>query len=296
MTNALPHTGSPTLRSCINDGEKALLEAKIDTARLDAELLLCHALGQNRAFILTHFNESVAENILESYKCLIQRREKREPVAYITGEKEFYSLNFKVTKDTLIPRPETETLVDTVLKFYGTGTKINVLDIGTGTGAIAVAIVRHRPLWKITAVDISDKAIDVAQKNSKANGVDKQINFKVSDLYQSCVNKKFDIIISNPPYIPDGDKNVSPEAELYEPKRALYSGSDGLDVIERIIHEATDHLAKNGKLIFEIGDGQDMAIASLIEKEKHLKLENVVPDLKGLKRVIVATQVKVDNG
>jgi len=291
MTNALSQTGSPTLRSCVNDGEKILLKAKIDTARLDAELLLCHALGQNRAFILTHFNERVAEDVLKSYECLIERREKREPVAYITGEKEFYSLNFKVTQDTLIPRPETETLVDTALKFYGSGTKINILDIGTGTGAIAITIAKYRPLWKITALDISDKAIEVARENSKTNGVDKQINFEVSDLYQSCVNKKFDIIVSNPPYIPDGDKNVAPEAKLYEPETALYSGAKGLDAIERIINEGPNYLTKNGKLIFEVGDGQDQAIAGLIEKENRLRFENVVTDLKGLKRVIVATQV-----
>ncbi len=271
----------------IGRGEKILEESGIETARLDAELLLAHALQKERSYVLAHFNDSVSTEAATRFDNILRRRKNREPLSYITCEKEFYSLDFKVSPDVLIPRPETETIVDTALELYDDETKIKVLDIGVGSGAIAISLAIHRPGWRLLATDSSDKALDVARANVEASNVEGRVELKRSDLFNE-VDTRFDLIVSNPPYIPLGAEYVSPEAKLFEPHEALYAGEDGLDCIREIIMEAGEYLHPGGRLIMEIGDRQASDVEKLIEHSKELKLEKIVKDLGGLDRVVVA--------
>ncbi len=277
-----------SLLDLVNGGESLLHGAGVDLPRLDSELMLAHVLGESKTYVLTHFNDEVSKDVAHVYESLVKRRSLREPLAYITGEKEFYSLNFKVTKATLIPRPETETLVDAAFDIYGPETSISVLDIGTGSGAIAVALAADRPLWRVTAVDLSEPALEIAKENVSTHGLDERITLKKSDLFASVEGESFDLIISNPPYIPQGDQSLAPEIKLFEPCEALYSGANGLDAIERLILESFGYLNDEGVLIFEMGDGQSEKVEDMINDSGLYNIKLVAKDLGGMDRAIIA--------
>lgn len=257
-----------TIRVLLAEAQSALcqhLGLQSREARIEAQLLLQSVLGVNHAWLLAHETDILEENIHAAYKALIQRRLNGEPIAYILGKREFYGLEFEVTPATLIPRPDTETLVEAALAKIPADTPFNILDLGTGTGAIALAIAHQRPQSNITAVDASEAALAVANKNRKKLNIT-NTEFLLSDWYAALVDKKFDVIVSNPPYIESGDVHLQEGDLRFEPISALASGTDGLDDIRRIVSGAPAHLSSGGWLMLEHGYNQASKVAALMQK------------------------------
>lgn len=228
--------------------------AGINTARLDAEVIIAHALRVERYKLITDVNRELTEEETAPIDRFIKRRMKFEPVAYITGVKEFYSVEFAVTRDVLIPRPETELLVDMALYWAPMGSC--VLDLCTGSGAVAVALKKARPDLAVTASDISGLALDVAMENARGILGENRIEFLHGDLFAPVKGRTFDLVVSNPPYV-DIELEGTLQKELdYEPPQALYCGDCGREIIGHIIESAGEHLAEDGVLLLEIGSDQ----------------------------------------
>jgi len=251
------------------------LESISDSAQLDAECLLSFVLNKETVYLRTWPEKILEDSIHEDFLNLLKRREQGEPIAYIVGSKEFWSFNLNVSKDTLIPRPETEMLVEQVIKI-GQQQKLNsILELGTGTGAIAIAIsselqkLEHQP--KIVATDISLQALDIAKQN--ADRYKQEIEFIESDWFNSIELQKFDLIVSNPPYIQQGDVHLKQGDVCFEPTRALVSGDDGLDDIRTIIDQAKNWLNPGGYLIFEHGYDQGSAVRTLFEANTYTQIQ-----------------------
>ena len=262
---------------------------RIEDPHLEAEILLAHALKTERIKLYIDFEKEPDKNGLEVFKGYITRRMKKEPAAYITGHKYFMSLDLKVTPDVLIPRPETELLIENAIElskaFNG---KISALDIGTGSGAIAVSLAKFIDNIEIYATDSSKKALDIALENAKRHKVEGKIKFIEADLFPND-GLKFDIIISNPPYIRTADvRELQPEVKDFEPIAALDGGADGLEYYRRIIHAAGNYLKEDGFLMLEIGADRSEAVTVIINEM--LKPKNVITkkDLSGLDRVVIA--------
>jgi len=293
-----------------------------ERARPDAELLLMHLLRKDRAWLIAHSNDEVEPSRWAPYHALLQRRRDGEPIQHITGEQEFYGLPFRVTPDVLIPRPETEHLVETALEvaaaFDGseanrsvtrhdfsraeTGPKIDrasapansgpprILDVGTGSGAIAVSLAHNLPRAHITAVDISAAALQIARENAASNEVAARVRFLESDLLSAVANERFELVVSNPPYVPAADRaTLSVEVREYEPALALFAGDDGLDIYRRLIPQAFAVLEPQGSLLMEIGFGQSEQVAFLLTQAGFEQIE-FVPDLQGIPRVACAVR------
>ena len=227
------------------------------TARQDAQLLLIHVLGCDRTALLAHPERSLAQAELDSYDQCIARREKHEPVQYITGGVEFYGLALRVDRNVLIPRPETEHLVEALLARIAPEESVEIVDVGTGSGAIAIAIARSRPNVTVTATDISAAALAVARANAEAHKVAARISFIQTDLLAGIARGHFDAVVSNPPYVGEADRaTLARQVQEYEPASALFAGPGGFDIYERLIPEAERVLKPNGWLLMEIGYGQ----------------------------------------
>jgi release factor glutamine methyltransferase len=252
------------------------------TARRDAELLLMHATGLTRVELLTHPHRKLTEAQHVAYRAAIARRARHEPVQYITGVQEFYGRNFAVTPAVLIPRPETEHLVEAVLAIRPRPR--HILDIGTGSGILAVTLTLELPLAAVMATDLSAEAIAVAQRNAQLLGVGDRIRFRESDLF-ACVRERdrFDCIVSNPPYVGTGEA-LEPQVRDYEPAAALYAGADGMAVYRRLIPEAFEHLSRAGQLLLEIGHGQRNGVAELLRASGFRGIR-FINDLQGIPRV-----------
>lgn len=227
----------------------------IPNPRLDAELLLAHALGWKRIDLYVRHDQMIPQKNRDHFRSLIERRAQREPLQYILGETEFWGLRLRLTPDVLIPRPETEILVEEVLKAEAA----DLLDIGTGSGAISIAIATQKPTARIFATDISEKALDVARENVKTHGLNDRIHLTLADIAPWRVfqveGRSFDAIVSNPPYIAESEfETLQTEVRDFEPKTALVSGDDGLDHIRRIIEESHPFLKEEGRLFLEIGE------------------------------------------
>lgn len=261
-----------------------------ETARRDASLLARHAVGWDAARWLTEARSTQAsQDFRVTFDGLIARRGKREPLAYITGQREFYGRVFAVEPGVLIPRPETEIIVDAVLEIARARTAPRILDIGTGSGCLAITVAAELPAALLTATDNSEAALGVARENARQFGVDTRLTFRSGDLLAGC-DGPFDIIMSNPPYVPERDRtSLAPEVRDYEPGTALFAGPDGLDVIRRLVPAAAAALAPGGWLIFEIGAGQADAVQEIVNRTPGLRCEQVVPDLQSIPRVVVAT-------
>jgi release factor glutamine methyltransferase len=218
---------------------------------LDARVLLRTALGTSDAHLAAHPERVPEERARARFMAWAERRRAGEPVAYITGEREFYSLAFKVTPAVLIPRPETELLVETALARMPLDAPCRVLDLGTGSGCIAVAIRRQRPAARVTATDISPAALALARENADAHGVD--IELVESDWFTAVAGRRFDVVVSNPPYVASSDPHLAQGDVRFEPRTALAAGANGLDAIEAIVEQAGAHLAPGGVLVFEHG-------------------------------------------
>lgn len=262
--------------------------------RRDAELLLMHVLDCDLATLLTHPDRALSPADLALYNSLIERRLNAEPIQYIIGEQEFYGLSFRVTPDVLIPRPETEHLVEALLERINSedsedgGASLRIVDVGTGSGAIAVAIAHALPRSELTAVDLSSAALSLARQNAERHGVSGRMRFVHSDLLNALdgesLDAGFDAIIANPPYIADGEV-LERQVRDYEPHAALYAGPTGLEVYERLIPQARNLLRPGGWLMLEIGHGQKSALRELLRGWAEGSFKD---DLQGIPRVVVA--------
>ena len=258
--------------------------------RLEAELLLSEVLGLARVKLYINFEREMAEAELSAYRELVRRRAAHEPVAYILGRKEFYGLPLKVTRDTLIPRPETEHLVDEAVRLAKEmeSQAVKCADIGTGSGAIAVALAKTLPEAAVKAVDVSEAALLVALENAKANEVDGRIEFLKGSLMDPLAGQRFHLICANLPYIPDADmETLPPDVAAYEPKSALAGGPDGLALIAPLIEMAPEHLEPGGRLVIELWPGAFQKASALAEKAGLTPLEPVL-DYSTKNRVLVA--------
>jgi release factor glutamine methyltransferase len=261
-----------------------------DSARRDAESLMLHTLGIPRSTLLSDPARELGEEQLRSYEAFLERRLRHEPLQYITGSQEFYGLPFRVTPAVLIPRPETEHLVEAVLERLPHDQPLEVLDIGTGSGAIAIALATHLPHAVLTALDLSTAALEVAQSNAAALHVLHRIHFAASDLLEVLAPGQkrgyFDAIVSNPPYVPATDAaDLHPQVRDYEPASALFAGADGLDIYRKLIPQAYDALKPEGLLALEIGHDQREAIATLLRNWHEVQFVN---DLQSIPRVALA--------
>ncbi|MGA3162273.1 MAG: peptide chain release factor N(5)-glutamine methyltransferase [Terracidiphilus sp.] len=276
-----------SLRNHLDLGVLALKDGPhSQSARRDAELLLTHTLKKSRAWLLAHGDEFLSDEFQPGYRELLERRRRGEPIQYITGEAEFYGLPFRVTPDVLIPRPETEHVVEKVIELATRFRQPRIVDVGTGSGAIAVALAHKLPHAQITAIDISPRALAIARENAKRNGV--VLHFLLGDLLAPVAGEMFEIVVSNPPYVSAADRvTLSVEVRDYEPAQALFAGDDGLDVYRRLIPAAFEVLISGGYLALEIGSGQSMAIAKLLARAGFERTE-FVPDLQKIPRVACA--------
>jgi release factor glutamine methyltransferase len=260
----------------------------LPTAARDAELLLLHTLEIPRVTLAAHPDRKLTPNEQSRFEKKIARRLRHEPLQYITGEQEFYGLLLHVTPAVLIPRPETEHLVEAVLKLLPADKPQRIADIGTGSGAIAIALAAHLPHAAITALDISTEALTVAQANAHTHNVASRIQFHQSDLLSglSRETQTFDAIVSNPPYVAESDREtLHPQVRNYEPATALFAGETGLEIYRRLIPEALLALKPNGLLALEIGYGQQIALTSLLETWRNVSFVN---DLQHIPRVALA--------
>jgi len=270
----------------LNSGSKILKSNNILTHKLDSEIMLSNLLKKRREQIIINSEEKVSKSTINNFNKLIIRRSTREPLAYILKNKEFWSKDFFVNRNTLIPRPETELLCDVVIKLFKDKDPY-MLDIGTGTGCILLSILSEIKKAKGIGVDISSKAIEVAKKNSNNFGLNKRSKFFIRSL-DSIYNYKFDLIVSNPPYIKTSDiKNLSEDVRKFEPKIALDGGKDGLDVVKKIIYKSKTILKKLGLLALEIGYGQHYKVSQIL-KEQGFREELLVKDYRNNIRCILA--------
>lgn len=271
----------------------------IEQPRAAAEILLAHTLGIGRVDLYVQYDRPLESHELEVFKRFIQRRIQREPVAYIVGKKAFWSMDLKVTPDVLIPRPETETLVEAALTIIPPepgSASLKILDLGTGSGAIVLAMASERPVHRFYAVDRSEKALAVALDNARMLDLNKAITFLQGNWFDSVreLVHYFDVIVSNPPYISSHEyKALPPEIAQYEPREALDGGSDGLDAIRLIIKETARYIVPGGRLVFEIGYDQWAAVEKLIEGSGAYSEWAVIKDYSGHDRV-VRTRTIVD--
>ncbi|MEM9243674.1 MAG: peptide chain release factor N(5)-glutamine methyltransferase [Pseudomonadota bacterium] len=268
-----------------------LLQARSQTPGLDAELLLAHTLGCQRGLLFTHPERLVTSEENNCFQQLLSRRKQGEPIAYILGHKAFWSLDLTVNKHVLIPRPETELLVETILSLYGHQQRIHLLELGTGSGAISLSIATERPNWHIIATDKSENALQCAITNAKQLAIN-TIQFIHSDWYAALTPQRFDIIVSNPPYLADNDRHFHQSDIRFEPRMALSAGKDGLDAIRSIAKEANYWLKSPGYLILEHGYQQSNAVQDIVSHH-HLQIVNTFSDLAGLPRVSLAKYVNL---
>ena len=266
----------------------AALLAPSPTAHRDAELLLLHTARLTKAELLTHPERALSERQSNHYQAAIARRALHEPVQYITGAQEFYGRPFIVNPLVLIPRPETEHLVEAALALAPKPSHIRplrILDIGTGSGILAITLALELPHATVTATDISAPALAVARQNARSLGAD-HVRFVTSDLFANLEDARFDCILSNPPYVATGEL-LEAQVRDYEPAAALYAGADGLAIYRRLIPEARAHLEPGGHLLLEIGHGQRESIAALLESSAFHRIR-FLADLQGIPRVAIA--------
>ncbi len=258
-------------------------------ADLDSRLLAEHVLDWDAARYLTRANEDEPEGFAERLEGLVVRRAAREPTAYLLGRREFRGLDIRVTRAVLIPRPESELIVDAALSAFPRRTDaLDIADVGTGSGCLAVALAHERPSARIVAIDVSSEALDVARANARRLGVAARIELVQTSLLQG-IERQFDLIVSNPPYVPETDRStLQPEVRDYEPPGALFAGQDGLSIVRRLVDEAAGRLKPDGRLIFEFGFGQVDAVRTLLSNTRQMILLDLVRDLQGIPRVAVA--------
>jgi len=255
------------LENTIKQASQILKKHKINAYELDAQVILASIMKVKKEYLITNSEKNISKELAKEYYAAIERRVKKEPTAYITGTREFWSQDFLVDKSTLVPRPETELLIYKIVSFFKKK-RINILDIGTGSGCILLSILKELNLSRGIGIDISPKAIQIAKKNSKKLNLNYRAKFRVFDLNKLRFGK-FDLIVSNPPYISRRDlNNLSKDIIDHEPRNALDGGFDGLDLIKKVIYKSNNLLKRNGLLAIEIGFGQYKKVSAILKNNK----------------------------
>lgn len=290
-----------TISSLLEKGIELLGEGDYFNPLLDAQILLMHLLDVNKIYLYSHNDEIVEEKVVEKFLELIKLRKKRYPLQYIIGKQEFMGLDFKVKQGVLVPRPDTEILVEKIIDIVKSGyfknkEKINIVDIGTGSGAITLSLAHFLENAFVYSVDISNIALSVAKENAKLHDLENQVKFLNGSLFEPLNDEnlegKVDILVSNPPYIPTKIiEELQTEVSTYEPKLALDGGEDGLDFYRDIIKESNNFMSKTSIIAFEIGHDQASALKNLLEKNGNFENITVLTDLSGLDRVIIGQRI-----
>lgn len=262
---------------------EALKEARASIPLREARLLLCHVLGVSLAALEAHPERKVSPGDTAAFEALVARRAAGEPIAYLTGRREFYGMDFHVTPDVLIPREETELLADIALETSAQ----RILDLGTGSGCLAIAVTKQRPQAQVTAVDVSAAALAVARENAARHGV--HVRFLQGDWFAPLAGERFDLILANPPYVAEADPHLAQGDVRFEPRGALAAGPEGLDDIRRIVAGAGVHLVPGGRLYFEHGYDQARAVAAMLDAAGFVAIEQR-RDLAGILRVTGGTR------
>jgi release factor glutamine methyltransferase len=287
-------TNAPTIRALLARAERTLAEGPhAEKARLDAQALLLHLLRNhasetNLAWLIAHEDEISPADVLEGMRNLVKRRAVGEPIQYIMGETEFCRLPIAVNRDVLIPRPETELLVEKVVELAPLFRNPRMLDVGTGSGAIAIALAHEWPKAAVTATEISERALKLARQNAECLGFANRIRFLQGDLLEPAAGEQFEIVVSNPPYVAERDREtLSVEVRDFEPAQALFAGQDGLDFYRRLIPAAFSALVTGGFVVLEIGYSQKEAVRALLNVAGFANVE-FTEDLRGIPRVVSA--------
>tara|TARA_Y100000590_G_scaffold225348_1_gene254762 strand:+ start:3453 stop:4298 length:846 start_codon:yes stop_codon:yes gene_type:complete len=278
-------------RELINKGTSILRDYHIKTANLDAELLLSTSLDKSREAILLNLEQELNLDEERNYMNLISRRKNKEPISLINGKKYFWKYLFEVNKNVLTPRFETELLVEKILDIYRQSNNISVLDVGLGSGCILISLLKEKNKWRGTGIDICNLAIKTAKINAKMQQVENRIRFINSDI-DNFFSRKYDLVVSNPPYINKiGYNNLDRGVKGYEPKKALYGGLDGFDIIVKVIKKSNNILKKNGLLAMEIGFGQYFHSMEILKKNGFYVLKTI-NDYQKIKRCFIAKKIK----
>ena len=276
----------PIIADTLKQASQQLRRADVPNDLLDAQTLLAHALGKDRTYLIINFNETLTDDLLATYQALIDRRAAGEPLQYIVGHQEFYGLEFEVTPAVLIPRPETELIVEETIRLAASLAEPAIIDVGTGSGCIAVTLARELETARVMATDISAAALQVARRNAQKHGLSDRVQFLATDLLNG-VAVKADFILSNPPYIaPHEIPTLQREVRDWEPHTALTDFSDGLQFYRRLLTEAPAHLKPKGYLIMEMGYQQAETIKALVDRTVWSE-PKALRDLQGIERTLV---------
>ena len=289
----MPTSTSLIIKEALLRSATWLKEKGCEAARLDAELLLAHVLGLNRLGLYLNWDRPLAADEMDRYRDLLKRRAQHEPVAYIIGQKEFFGLAFRVSPAVLIPRPETELLVERAIALAREADRADprAADVGVGSGAIAVTLAREWPQGRVIATDPSAAALEVARANAETHGVADRIEFRDSAFLDG-VAGEVDLVVSNPPYVARRDRAaLPPDVGLFEPACALFGGEDGLDVIRGLIPRAAEKTRLGGWLVMEMGAGQADAVRQLIAADGRYEPAETIRDHQGIERVVSARRV-----
>jgi release factor glutamine methyltransferase len=259
-----------SIADAIKKGAQQLRAGGVTEWQRDAASLLAHLLDRDRTFIIAHAGDALNDEQFEFFQSLIERRAAGEPLQYITGHQEFFKLDFEVTPAVLIPRPETELIVETALELLPDDRAARIADIGTGSGCLAISLLHEHPAGRAVAIDVSPAALRIAQRNADRHGVADRLDLLGSDTLSALdaaqVEWRFDLVVSNPPYVSEDEMKTLQREVNHEPRTALAAGADGLSIIRRLLHEAPPFLRSGGHLVFEIGFGQSEAIEQLIDR------------------------------
>ena len=275
-----------SIAEAILQGANKLRKAGVPEARREAGSLLAFLLDKDRTFILSHAHDPISGEQETLFEEFLDARAQGEPAQYITGRQDFYGLEFEVTPAVLIPRPETELLIEAAIKLVGAEETVSFCDLGTGSGCIAITLLTQLPSAHALAIDVSASALEIAKRNAARHRVTDRIEFVLSDCFASVPQKTFDLIVSNPPYVAeDAVATLQREVRDFEPRVALTAGFDGLDVIRRLVTDAQKYLRPRGYLVFEIGFDQHEAVGTLIDAQVW-ELVDIHQDLQGIPRIV----------
>ena len=278
------------IQTLLNQASKTLDNSSNTSSKLDSEILLSKIIKKNRKYLILNSNEELKKENIKSFDYLVKRRKKGEPIAYLINKKEFWKQNFYINQNVLIPRPDTELLVEETLKLFNVNSKLNMLDIGTGSGCILLSILNERRNFFGTGIDISKKAINVARFNAKMHQLSNRVKFYNSDVDKFLIGK-YDLVVSNPPYIKRQDlKYLEVDVKGFEPKLALDGGKDGFSKITKVISKTSTLLKRNGRFILEIGFGQKKKILSIL-KQNNFFINKVVKDYGKNDRCVISTKI-----
>jgi len=281
-----------TVRDQVKDARRRLRAAGIpdSESELDARLLAQETLGWDTARLIADAGTAATPEFIQAFDHLVSRRERREPMAYLLGRQEFWGLSFEVTRDVLIPRPETELLIELAVELLDPGRPLLLADIGTGSGCIAVALATTFPLARVTATDISAAALRTARRNAERHGVADRVEFVRTSLFDG-IEKQFDFIASNPPYVAEAVRDtLQPEVREHEPGGALFAGRDGLAVIRQLLQHVWSRLKPDAPFVFEFGFGQAQDVSVLIADAPRVELTGMKNDLQGIPRAAIVTR------